>query len=121
MSVEENQKNNEDSDVVSFETLLQEIRAVNSKDRTKYLGAALNDDLKELMLAITKYNKSGRLVLTLDFQVAKESKEINIVPDIDLKKPKGKVTSNIMYRDDKGNIRLDDPELTKDCTVHKIR
>lgn len=43
------------------------------------------------------------------------------MPDIELKKPKGKVTSNIMYRDDKGNICLDDPELTKDCTVHKIR
>lgn len=42
------------------------------------------------MLAITKYNKSGKLVLTLDFQVAKESKELNIVPDIEIKKTKRK-------------------------------
>lgn len=120
MTVEETQTK-DNSSVVSFETLLSEIRAVNSKDRTKYLGVAINDDLKELMLAITKYSKSGKLVLTLDFQVAKESKELNIVPDIEIKKTKGKVTSNILYRDDKGNICLDDPELTNDCKVHQIR
>ena len=73
------------------------------------------------MQAISKYSESGKMTITLDFQVAKKSKELNVIATVEIKKPKGKITSNTFYRDEKGNIYLDDPELTKgNGTVTKL-
>ena len=103
----------DESESLKFEHLLAEVRSVDNKDRTKYLIDCLNNNLKELMQAVSKYGESGSMTLKMDFQVAKKSKELNIVAVVDIKKPKGKVDHNTFYRNDKGEIFLDDPELTK--------
>lgn len=103
----------QEDETLKFENLLAEVRSVDNKDRTKYLIDCCNNNLKELMQAISKYSESGKMTITIDFQVAKKSKELNVIATVDIKKPKGKVDHNTFYRDDKGNIYLDDPELTK--------
>lgn len=110
-----------EDETLKFEHLLAEVRSVDNKDRTKYLIDCCNNNLKELMQAISKYSESGKMTINLEFQVAKKSKELNIVATVEIKKPKGKITSNTFYRDEKGNIYLDDPELTKgNATVTKL-
>jgi len=110
-----------ESESLKFEHLLAEVRSVDNKDRTKYLIDCCNNNLKELMQAISKYSESGKMTITIDFQVAKKSKELNVVASVDIKKPKGKVDHNTFYRDEKGNIFLDDPELTKGGKVTELR
>ena len=112
----------QEDETLKFENLLAEVRSVDNKDRTKYLIDCCNNNLKELMQAISKYSESGKMTITIDFQVAKKSKELNVIATVDIKKPKGKVDHNTFYRDDKGNIYLDDPELTKgNGTVTHLR
>lgn len=88
------------------------VRSVDNWDRTKYLLDCCNNNLKELMQAISKYSESGKMTITIDFQVAKKSKELNVVATVDIKKPKGKIDHNTFYHEN-GKIYLDDPELTK--------
>ena len=110
----------DESETLKFEHLMANVRSVDNKDRTKYLIDCCNNNLKELMQAISKYSESGKMTITIDFQVAKKSKELNVVASVDIKKPKGKVDHNTFYRDEKGNIYLDDPELTKGNSVVSI-
>lgn len=111
----------QEDETLKFENLLAEVRSVDNKDRTKYLIDCCNNNLKELMQAISKYSESGKMTITIEFQVAKKSKELNVIATVDIKKPKGKVDHNTFYRDDKGNIYLDDPELTKGGKVTELR
>ena len=122
MTTEQNDEPLTEDGSLIFENLLAEIRTVDCKDRTKYLVDAINTDLSDLMQGIAKYNESGKMIITLDFQVSKKSKEMNIIADIQTKKPKGKITSNTFYRDNKGKIYLDDPELfNNENNVRNIR
>lgn len=98
-------------DALMFENLLAELRAVDSKDRTKIFIDAINNCQKELLQAVCKYSEKGTMTIKLDFGVDKKSKEMQIDVNIDIKKPKGKC-SNTLYHNDKGDILLYDPEMT---------
>ena len=76
-----------EDETLKFEHLLAEVRSVDNKDRTKYLIDCCNNNLKELMQAISKYSESGKMTITLDFQVAKKSKELNVIATVEIKKP----------------------------------
>lgn len=79
--------------------LMNIIRACDSKDRTKYLGEVIDTELKNAIIAVERYNKS-----------AKFGKETTISADVNLTKPKGKPSAQPFFRDNKGNIYLDDPQ-----------
>ena len=56
----------QEDETLKFENLLAEVRSVDNKDRTKYLIDCCNNNLKELMQAISKYSESGKMTITID-------------------------------------------------------
>lgn len=115
MAKEETTQNFEE-DSLKFQHLLAEVRAVDNKDKSKILIDAIDNNLKEVMTAICKYSEAGSLTIKLDFGVDKKSRELSVVADISIKKPKGKC-KNQFFHNEKGDILMYDPEMTKSSNV----
>lgn len=105
---------------ILFETMLAEVKCSNSKDRTRALIDAINDDIKEMMQAINKYGKNGKMVLTLKFNCV-QANEMEISAELETKKPKGTAKGTQMFRDMKGRLYMDDPNQTKLFDVNNVR
>ena len=97
-------------DLLTFENLLAELRAIDNKDRTKTLIDAINNNQKELLQAVCKYSEKGTMTIKLEFGVDKKSKELKIDTNIEIKKPKANCT-NMLYHNDKGDILLYNPDM----------
>ena len=93
---------------IGFEEIAAITRTVNSQDRTMKLNACIDFELKKLMQKINEYNKGGKLQITLEIGIA-EKNELNIQAEVKATAPKGKKPSNAFYRDQKGELYLDDP------------
>lgn len=99
-------------DEISFENILAEVRASNHNDRTRLLIDAVNDEIKDVMSAINKYGKNGKITIVLKFDCV-QANEMTISAEVDGKKPKGQATGTKMFRDLKGRLYMDDPNQTK--------
>ena len=108
---------------IGFAEIAAITRTVNSKDRTMKLKDCIDFELRELMQKINEYNKGGKLTITLDIGIA-EKNELNIQAEVKTQKPKGKKPSNAFYRDNKGELYVDDPNqmhLIDPQTVRNLR
>lgn len=103
---------NEDDMRVKFPELLKGVRVIDSKNRQRKLGDCIDFELEDLMYAINEYNKSGKLVIELNIDVA-ERNELNIQAVVKTTKPRGKKPNNPYFRDQKGNLYMDDPNQIK--------
>lgn len=93
---------------IGFDEIASITRTVNSCDRIMKLKECIDFELKKMMQKINEYNKGGKLVITLDIGIA-EKNELNIQAEVKTTPPKGKKPSNAFYRDNKGDLYLDDP------------
>ena len=118
--IEEEQQNQEQENGLLFENILCEVRAHNCNDRTKLLIDAINDELKAVMQAITKYSKDGSISIKLNFKCL-QANEMMISAMIDSKKPRGQSTGTRMYRDEKGQLYMDDPNQLKLIDARKVQ
>lgn len=101
-----------DNQAVGFKELLLTTRTIDSKNRQVKLGKCIDFELQELMQAINEYNKGGSI--SIDIKIGVEEKnELSIQATVKTTKPKGKVPSNPYYRDQKGNLYMDDPNQLK--------
>lgn len=93
---------------IAFSEIAAVTRTTNSNDKTMKLNACIDYELKKLMQKINEYNKGGKLVITLDIGVG-EKNEMDIKAEVKTTAPKGKQPSNLFFRDEKGELYLDDP------------
>ena len=101
-----------DNQAVGFKELLLTTRTIDSKNRQVKLGKCIDFELQELMQAINEYNKGGSI--SIDIKIGVEEKnELSIPATVKTTKPKGKVPSNPYFRDQKGNLYMDDPNQLK--------
>lgn len=101
-----------DNQAVGFKELLLTTRTIDSKNRQVKLGKCIDFELQELMQAINEYNKGGSI--SIDIKIGVEEKnELSIQATVKTTKPKGKVPSNPYFRDQKGNLYMDDPNQLK--------
>ena len=101
-----------DNQAVGFKELLLTTRTIDSKNRQVKLGKCSDFELQELMQAINEYNKGGSI--SIDIKIGVEEKnELSIQATVKTTKPKGKVPSNPYFRDQKGNLYMDDPNQLK--------
>ena len=108
-----------DDQEILFENILAEVRASNCKDRTRLLIDSINDEIKEVMQAINKYGKDGKITITVNFKCV-QANEMLISASIEGKKPKGQATGTKMYRDLKGRLYMDDPMQMKLLDTHNV-
>lgn len=101
-----------DNQTVGFKELLLTTRTIDSKNRQVKLGKCIDFELQELMQAINEYNKGGSISIDIKIGV-KEKNELSIQATVKTTKPKGKVPSNPYFRDQKGNLYMDDPNQLK--------
>lgn len=94
---------------IGFAEILAVTRTVNSNDRTMKLKDCVDFELRKLMQKINEYNKGGKLTIALDIGVT-EKNELNIQAEVKTTAPKGKKPANSFYRDEKGELYLDDPK-----------
>ena len=101
-----------DNQAVGCKELLLTTRTIDSKNRQVKLGKCIDFELQELMQAINEYNKGGSI--SIDIKIGVEEKnELSIQATVKTTKPKGKVPSNPYFRDQKGNLYMDDPNQLK--------
>lgn len=93
---------------IGFREIAAAVRTVNSNDRTMKLKDCIDFELRKLMQKINEYNKGGKLTITLDIGIA-EKNELNIQAEVKVTAPKGKKPANAFFRDNKGELYLDDP------------
>ena len=97
---------------IGFNELLATTRTVNSKNRQVKLGKCIEDELEDLMYAINENNKGGKLNIEISINV-EEGNELSIQATVKTTKPKRKTPKNPYYRDQKGNLYMDDPNQLK--------
>lgn len=103
-----------------FENLLAEVTASDCNDRTKLLIDAVNNEIKDVMSAVNRYSKNGKITINLYFDCVRAN-EMNISADVVGKKPKERATGTKMYRDLKGRLFMEDPNQTKLFDVNNVR
>ncbi len=97
---------------MTFEDLLDTVKTVNSKDRARKLGDAINDEVTDALQRVNQYRKKAEI--TLKIQILPEDRnEVNIIADINKKVPKGTVKQNLFYQDSKGDLFEADPSQLK--------
>lgn len=97
---------------IGFEQLLKTVRVINSKNKQQKLGDCINFELDDLMQAINEYNKGGKITIEIGIGI-EEKNELSLQAIVKTTKPKGKIPKNPFYRDQKGQLYLDDPNQLK--------
>lgn len=97
---------------IGFDELLKTMRVINSKNKQQKLGDCINYELEDLMQSINEYNKGGKIVIEIAIGI-EEKNELNLQAVVKTTKPKGKFPKNPYYRDQKGQLYLDDPNQLK--------
>ncbi|MEI7474720.1 MAG: hypothetical protein WCK67_08060 [bacterium] len=104
---------------IKFEELLETVKTVNSKDKTRLLGQCINDELTELLQKVNEYKKGAELNIKITIMQG-DRNELNILADISKKVPKGKIKQNVFYQDSKGSLYMDDPSQLKLIDARKV-
>lgn len=110
---------NENDQTIGFKELLTTTRVIDSKNRQCKLGKCIDYELEDLMQAINEYNKGGKLTIEIQIGV-EERNELSIQSTVKTSKPKGKIPKNPYYRDQKGNLYMDDPNQLKIFSNPKV-
>jgi hypothetical protein len=97
---------------IGFSELLKTVRVLNSKNKQQKLGDCVDFELDDLMQAINEYNKGGKITIEIGIEI-EEKNELSLKATVKTNKPKGKVPKNPFYRDQKGQLYLDDPNQLK--------
>lgn len=97
---------------IGFLQLLKTVRVINSKNKQQKLGDCIDFELDDLMQSINEYNKGGKIVIEIGIGI-EEKNELNLQAVVKTTKPKGKIPKNPFYRDQKGQLYLDDPNQLK--------
>ncbi len=97
---------------IGFKELLMTTRTIDSKNRQVKLGKCIDFELEDLMQAINEYNKGGKINIEITIGI-EEKNELSIQATVKTSKPKGKTPKNPYYRDQKGNLYMDDPNQLK--------
>ena len=71
------------------------------------------------MQSINEYNKGGKITIEIGIGV-EEKNELSIQATVKTTKPKGKIPKNPYYRDQKGNLYMDDPNQLKIFSTRKV-
>lgn len=104
---------------IRFEDLLETVKTVNAKDKTRFLGQCINDELTESLQKVNEYKKDAELTIKIKIHQA-DKNEINILADVSKKVPKGAIKQNVYYQDSKGGLYLDDPNQLKLIETRKV-
>lgn len=99
-------------EAIGFCELLKTIRVINSKTKQCKLGECIDFELNDLMQAINEYNKGGKITIEINIGI-EEKNELSLEATVKTKKPKGKTPKNPFYRNQKGQLYLDDPNQMK--------
>lgn len=110
---------NKNDQTIGFKELLTTTRVIDSKNRQCKLGKCIDYELEDLMQAINEYNKGGKLTIEIQIGV-EERNELSIQSTVKTSKPKGKIPKNPYYRDQKGNLYMDDPNQLKIFSTPKV-
>lgn len=97
---------------IGFKELLKTVRVINSKNKQQKLGDCIDFELEDLMQSVNEYNKGGKIVIEIGIGI-EEKNELNLQAIVKTSKPKGKIPKNPFYRDQKGQLYLDDPNQLK--------
>lgn len=97
---------------IGFSELLKTIRVLNSKNKQCKLGECIDFELDDLMQAVNEYNKGGKITIEIGIGI-EEKNELSLQAVVKTSKPKGKIPRNPFYRDQKGQLYLDDPNQLK--------
>lgn len=109
-----------DEEGLTFENILTEVRVHNCKDRTKLLIDGINDEIKDIMQAVSKYSKDASITLKLEFKCL-QANELMVSAKLESKKPRGQSTGTKMYRDERGQLYMDDPNQLKLIDTRKVQ
>ena len=107
---------------IGFEQLLKTVRVINSKNKQQKLGDCINFELDDLMQAINEYNKGGKITIEIGIGI-EEKNELSLQAIVKTTKPKGtkgKIPKNPFYRDQKGQLYLDDPNQLKLISLRQV-
>lgn len=108
-----------DDQTVGFKELLLTTRVIDSKNRQVKLGKCIDFELEDLMQSINEYNKGGKITIEIGIGV-EEKNELSIQATVKTTKPKVKIPKNPYYRDQKGNLYMDDPNQLKIFSTRKV-
>lgn len=72
------------------------------------MGECIDFELDDLMQAVNEYNKGGKITIEIGIGI-EEKNELSLQATVKTSKPKGKIPKNPFYRDQKGQLYLDDP------------
>lgn len=108
-----------EQDEIKFEELIATIKTVNSRDKTRFLGDCINDELTEILQKVNEYKKGAELTIKIKIEQG-DRNELNILADVSKKAPKGVIRQNVFYQNSKGALFLDDPSQLKLLDVRKV-
>lgn len=111
--------NDTDEQTIGFKELLLTTRTIDSKNRQVKLGKCIDFELQDLMQAINEYNKGEKINIEITIGV-EEKNELSIQAVVKTSKPKGKTPKNPYYRDQKGNLYMDDPNQLKIFSTRQV-
>ena len=104
---------------VGFKELLQSLRVIDSKNRQTKLGKCIDFEMEDLMQAINEYNKGGKITIEICIGI-EDKNELNLQATVKTCKPKGKIPRNPYYRDQKGQLYLDDPNQLRLFSARQV-
>lgn len=108
-----------EQDEIKFLELLETIKTVNSKDKTRSLGDCIEDELTEALQKVNEYRKDAEVIIKIKIHSG-DRNELNILADVSKKAPKGTIKQNVYYLDSKGGLFLDDPNQLKLIDTKKV-
>ena len=109
----------QDNYKVGFKELLQTLRVIDSKNRQTKLGKCIDYEMEDLMQAINEYSKGGKVTIKICIGI-EDKNELNLLATVKTSKPKGKIPRNPYYRDQKGQLYLDDPNQLKLFSTRQV-
>ena len=104
---------------ILFEELLETVKTVDSKDKSKFLGRCINDELTEALQKVNEYKRNAELTIKIKINQG-DRNELNILAEVSKKVPKGTIKHNVFYQDSKGGLYLDDPHQMKLLDARKV-
>lgn len=106
---------------IGFDELIDYVHSVNLYDRAKTLRACIQDELDMVLGKVNEYKRGAEINIKIKFAQG-DRQQLNITGEVTSKSPKGHISQNIFYQDNKdGSLYLDDPNQLKMFAVRDIR
>lgn len=107
---------------LKFMDMLSMVRVIDDDDRVRKFKDCIESDFDFVQRKVSEYGRNGKLVIEIQFQCDKKSKNgVNIFAEVKKKIPKG-VQCNPFYRDSRtGGLYLDDPNQLKMFDMKQVR